>query len=126
MRAGAGRVTPPLPNAGRPAARGRPATSARPPATHGDAAAAVRQAEAAYLAELGRYAELVGGHDEVFDPVARLAALESIVLTTRVALERAPADPVINGYHLSAVAQRDAILRRLAPASADTTDETWF
>jgi hypothetical protein len=48
-----------------------------------------------------------------------MAALESIVLTTRAALNRAPADPVINGYHLTAVAEREAMLRRLAAATAD-------
>lgn len=101
-------------------------TPARPPATPGEAAAAVRRAEAAFLAELTRYAELVGEREQVFNPIERLAALESIVLATRDALQRAPADPVINGYHLAALAQRDAILRRLGRSSDETTDEPWF
>ncbi|HET7275989.1 MAG TPA: hypothetical protein VFI91_12545 [Longimicrobiaceae bacterium] len=77
--------------------------------------------EAEYLEALTRYAEL-SGLDESPDPVNRLAAMEGIVLTTRSALEQAPADPVINGYHLAALGQREAILRQIA----NTTNETWF
>lgn len=47
------------------------------------------------------------------DPAARLAALDNIVLTTAEALNEAPADPVIVGYHQAALAQRDAVLRQL-------------
>jgi len=86
-----------------------------------EAARMLREAEAAYLAALARYAELTGAA-EVPDPVARLAALESIVLTTAAALDQAPADPVINGYHLAALAQRDALLRQ----AAQTAQEPWF
>jgi hypothetical protein len=80
--------------------------------------ARLREAERAYLSALGRYSDL-SGRTDASDPLARLAALESIVATTRAALGQAPADPVLNGYHLTAVAQRDAMLRQLA-ASADT------
>ncbi len=52
------------------------------------------------------------------DPAARLAALDNIVLTTAAALNESPADPVINSYHLTAVAQREELLRQLA-ASAE-------
>ena len=86
-----------------------------------EAAAAVRDAEQTYLSALTRYAELAG-RTETTDPVARLAALESIVLTTRAALGQAPADPVINGYHLTALAQRDATIKELASKSK----QTWF
>ncbi len=48
------------------------------------------------------------------DPAARLAALDNIVLTTAEALNESPADPVINSYHLTAVAQRKALLRQLS------------
>jgi hypothetical protein len=81
----------------------------------------VRTAESAYLSALTRYAELAA-QTEPTDPVARLAALESIVLTTRAALGQAPADPVINGYHLTALAQREATLKQLASAQG----KTWF
>ena len=86
-----------------------------------EAANAVRITEQAYLNALTRYTELAG-RTEATDPVARLAALESIVLTTRAALGQAPADPVINGYHLTALAQRDATIKQLASKSK----ETWF
>ena len=89
--------------------------------TAAEAANAVRVTEQAYLNALTRYTELAG-RTEATDPVARLAALESIVLTTRAALGRAPADPVINGYHLTALAQRDATIKQLASQSK----ETWF
>jgi hypothetical protein len=85
-----------------------------------EAAAQLRTAESDYLSALTRFAEL-SGHAEEGDPVARLAALESIVATTRAALGRAPADPVINGYHLTAVAQRDALLRQ-----ASASGQTWY
>ena len=89
--------------------------------TAAEAADAVRQTEQAYLNALTRYTELAG-RTEAADPVARLAALESIVLTTRAALGQAPADPVINGYHLTALAQRDATIKQLASKS----NQSWF
>ena len=100
-----------------PAAEVAPSAPAR---TTEAAAARLRTAEADYLAALTRYGELAGGA-AAGDPLARLAALESIVATTRAALGRAPADPVINGYHLTAVAQRDAVLRQL-----DASGQTWY
>ncbi|MEX2281978.1 MAG: hypothetical protein WEE89_05805 [Gemmatimonadota bacterium] len=99
------------------------ASAASVPVTADAAAAAVRAAESSYLTALTRYAELVQRADPV-DPLARLAALESIVLTTRAALGQSPADPVINGYHLTALAQRDATIKRLA--STSSAGQTWF
>ena len=61
--------------------------------------------------------------------MSRLAALEGIVLTTRAALNEAPADPVINGYHLTALEQRDALLRELQEApvhSSDDNQQEWY
>jgi hypothetical protein len=92
----------------------------QPARTPDEAAARLRTAESDYLAALARFAELSGRVDEG-DPLARLAALESIVATTRAALGRAPADPVINGYHLTAVAQRDALLRQVSASG-----QTWY
>jgi hypothetical protein len=74
-----------------------------------------------YLEALTRYAELAS-QAESGDPVARLAALQSIILTTQAALNETPTDPVINGYHLTALAQRDATLRQVALASG----EQWY
>jgi hypothetical protein len=91
------------------------------PGTVAEAAEAVRAAEAEYLRALTRYAELSDIGDDP-DPLTRLAALEGIVLTTRAALRTAPADPVINTYHLTAIGQRDALMRRISTAEADE----WF
>jgi hypothetical protein len=55
------------------------------------------------------------------NPAARLAALEGIMLSTRAALEAAPADPMLNGYYLNAVGERDAVLRQIAQ-----TQDPWF
>ncbi len=92
----------------------------QPARTAEEAATRLRTAESDYLAALARFGELSGRIDEG-DPLARLAALESIVATTRAALGRAPADPVINGYHLTAVAQRDALLRQVSASG-----QTWY
>jgi hypothetical protein len=83
-----------------------------------DAITVLRQAEELYLAALTRYAELATQAEDG-DPIARLAALTSIVMTTQAALSQTPMDPVINGYHLTALAQRDATLRQVAAATGD-------
>lgn len=89
--------------------------------------AAVRQAErelaaaeGAYVAALQRYASIADPASGA-DPVTRMAALERMISTTREALERTPGDPVINGYHLAAVREREALGRQLAVA-----DKDWF
>ena len=92
-----------------------------PNATMDEAAEYLRGAEAAYLEALTRYAELAS-QAQSGDPIARLAALQSIILTTQAALNETPTDPVINGYHLTALAQRDATLRQVAQASS----EQWY
>ena len=86
-----------------------------------EAQEALLATEAAYAEALTRYAELTG-NDVSGDPLNRLAALEGIVLTTRAALKEAPADPVINGYHLTALTQREAMLRQISR----TSGEGWF
>jgi anti-sigma factor RsiW len=65
-----------------------------------------------FMEALDRY--MAGTEPGTADPAARLAALDNIVLTTAEALNEAPGDPVINGYHLAALAQRNAVLRQLA------------
>jgi hypothetical protein len=134
------RYTPQTPNSPRdvdlvtePALDGPPATQPRKdvtfassnapvrptlPRTMEEAAAQLRQTEELYLTALTRYAELAT-QSEAGDPIARLAALQSIVMTTQAALNQAPTDPVINGYHLTALAQRDATLRQVAAATSD-------
>jgi hypothetical protein len=84
------------------------------------AAAELAAAEAEYLRALTSY--VAWSDDGVgLDPLNRLAALEGIVLTTRAALRDAPADPVINNYHLTALGHREALLRQLEAAEAE-----WF
>jgi len=80
----------------------------------------LRAAEDAYLAALMRYSELT--EDAAMDPLTRLAALESIVLASRAALQQAPADPVINGYYLTALGERERMMRQLVVDSSDP----WF
>ncbi len=81
----------------------------------------LREAEQLYLAALTRYSELTNS-DEPVDPLTRLAALEGIVLTAQAALREAPTDPVINGYLLTAMGQREAMLRQISR----TPDQDWF
>jgi len=102
------RITGPLPSDPRFALQPYSARNAQ------EAATMLRDAEGWYLDALAQYAQLSSELSDIDDPVARLVALETIVLTTREALDRAPADPIINGYHMTAVAQRDATLRQLA------------
>lgn len=86
-----------------------------------DPEARLREAEAAYLEALTRYGQQAGD-PSAGDALNRLAALEGIVLTTRAALEQAPADPVINGYHLAAVGAREAMLRQIEA----TEEDGWY
>jgi hypothetical protein len=44
---------------------------------------------------------------------SRLAALDQMISTTREAMREAPHDPVINGYYLTTLGQREATLRQL-------------
>ncbi|CAN5824839.1 MAG: hypothetical protein H0U67_16545 [Gemmatimonadetes bacterium] len=89
--------------------------------TPDDAGDQLRSAEELYLAALTRYAELTQDGSYV-DPLNRLAALEGIMLTAQAALREAPADPVINGYLLTAMGQRDAMLRQISRPS----EQDWF
>jgi hypothetical protein len=78
------------------------------------------EAEAAYVAALQRYAAIADPSSGA-DPATRMAALDRMISTTRAALDRAPDDPVINGYHMAAVREREALRRQLAGA-----DKDWF
>lgn len=110
----AGRLAPSLPAARLVA--GRPVTHrGRAAAMTPEARAAAREldaAEAAYVAALRRYAEIADPSSGA-DPETRLAALETLVESTGRALERAPGDPVLNGYHLAVLDERDALRRQI-------------
>lgn len=94
-------------------ASGKPGAAA----DSGDVVRDVEQAEQAFRAALDRY--MAQNATQAADPAARLAALDNIVLTTAEALKKAPADPVINGYYLTAVAQREAVLRQISASSGE-------
>jgi hypothetical protein len=113
-------VAPASPSGVRLASNGaaRPAPSER--ASVRQAERELAAAEGAYVAALQRYASIADPASGA-DPVTRMAALERMISTTREALERTPGDPVINGYHLAAVRERDALGRQLAVA-----DKDWF
>ena len=92
------------------------ATSTTGPVTEDQALRELRQAEDDYFRKLSTYSQTAG--TAAADPTTRLAALEAIVITTRAALGQAPTDPVINGYHLTALAQRDAMLKQIKTTPA--------
>ena len=80
------------------------------------ALARLRVAELMYTNALLDYAKLTSP-EPPRDAAARLATLETIVVTTRTALERAPADPLINSYYLAALAERETLLGQLRRTS---------
>lgn len=67
------------------------------------------QHAAAFLAEHDTTARAQGA--EAYR--TRLAALDQVMATTRQAMSDAPYDPVINGYYLTTISQREATLRQL-------------
>lgn len=102
-----------------PPRRTRPERATRAQADR--AALDLLEAQAQYVDALQRVAAIAdpaSGNS----PETRLAALDQLVRLTAAALERVPGDPVINGYHLAAVAERDALRREMA-RDAETT---WF
>jgi hypothetical protein len=116
---------------GAPAADARPAPAAVPPqrtapkrATRAQADQAARElvrAQAEYVGALQRVAAIADPASGNA-PETRLAALDQLVQLTARALEQVPGDPVINGYHLAAMAERDALRRQM---DRDATTE-WF
>lgn len=91
------------------------------PRTRDETARLLGEAEALYLDVLDRFARM-GAASETDDLLARVAALEGISAITRAALDRSPTDPVLNGYHITALAQREATLRQIAA----TAGGSWF
>ncbi|MBI4540137.1 MAG: hypothetical protein HY704_11585 [Gemmatimonadetes bacterium] len=95
-------------------------------ATVEDAANAVRLAQGQYFDALLRYRELAGADGpeavQVGDPAGRFAALEALVAASQAAVRHAPADPFLNGVLVSAVAEREHVLRQIATVQRDN----WF
>jgi len=93
-------------------------------ATVEDAASAVREAEQRYVTAISNYRELLsskGSDDAQADPYSRYAALEQLVSVSQAAVRQAPADPFLNGFLASALAERDAAARMVS-----LEDDNWF
>jgi len=88
--------------------------------------ASVEDARAAQLRSESLYqqaAAFLAEHDSTGAPdyspemvKSRLAALDEMISTTREAMREAPHDPVINGYYLTTVGQREVALQQLNTA----------
>jgi hypothetical protein len=84
-----------------------------------EARAAQQQSEVLYQQATAYLARFDSTASDDGTPVAyrsRLAALDRVLNTTREALRSAPHDPVINGYYLTTLGQREATLRQLNTA----------
>jgi hypothetical protein len=107
--------TPPVATAGTPAGA-RPAADsvfasvdeARAAQSHSEQ---LYQQATAFLAQHDNSG--VGGGVDPVTYRSRLAALDRVLSTTRDAMREAPHDPVINGYYLTTISQREATLRQL-------------
>jgi len=94
----------------------------QPVSTLADAADAVNTAEQQYMLALLQYRQILDSQGEpasIGDPTARLAAIEAIVAASRAGIQQAPADPYVNGVLVSALAEREAFLRKASLTSAD-------
>lgn len=94
-----------------------PVSSSVEPANLSQAEDAVRMAEREYRNALVRYRDLRTASDASFqggDPAGRFAALDALVATSQAAVREAPADPFLNGILISAMAEREAALRRVS------------
>jgi hypothetical protein len=106
-----------------------PSTAIRlqPTTDPGAALAQMLDAERTYIDALSHYRHLIGaqGADEVAgDARVRYAALEDLVRAGQAAVSRAPADPFLNGLLASALAEREAVSRRLSGTVAG--QDGWF
>ena len=108
-------------------AHGRPAEASTAPivsdsttfASAEEARVAQRRSEALYqqaAAFLARVDTTGIGSGSPVPYETRLAALDRVISTTREAMRDAPHDPVINGYYLTTLGQREATLRQLNTA----------
>jgi len=88
-------------------------TQAQPATDLAQAADAVNAAERQYMDALLRYRQILDSQGDpayIGDPTARFAALEAIVAAGRAAVQKAPADPYLNGLLVSALAERQALV----------------
>lgn len=87
-----------------------------------DAAEAVNVTERQYMLALLQYRQMMdaqGQPEYVGDPTVRLAAIEAILAASRAAIQKAPADPFVNGVLLNSLAERESFLRNASLTRAD-------
>ncbi|HSG50067.1 MAG TPA: hypothetical protein VLA43_19740 [Longimicrobiales bacterium] len=92
-----------------------------------EAEEAVRLAERQYMDALVQYRQLVeaeGGVTGGASPESRLAALEYLVAAGQAAVQQAPADPFLNGFLASALAERQATYQTALRQSGSAAD--WY
>jgi hypothetical protein len=91
------------------------------------ALAQVEEAERDYVAALVQYRQLVGEADPdatAGDPAVRYQALEHLVRAGQAAVRQAPADPFLNGLLASALAEQEAVSRRIS--TRDGSQDGWY
>jgi hypothetical protein len=84
-----------------------------------EARAAQRRSEQLYQQAVAYLARFDSSAVDDGSPVAyksRLAALDRVISATSEAMREAPHDPVINGYYLTTLGQREATIRQLNTA----------
>jgi hypothetical protein len=99
-----------------------------PPASLGEQMAEVRRLASEYDAALMKLQSMAQGQGRSdTSPLARqrLAALEALVEASRAALATDPADPVLNSYLFTAIAERDAMVRQLTSARGSGSGVVW-
>jgi len=79
-----------------------------------EAAALVRLKEREYRDALVQYAQLSEGEGTIPNPEARMASLDYDIVSLQAGLQEAPADPVLNGFLASMLAERDNTLRQIS------------
>lgn len=92
-----------------------------------EAEALVRVTEEWYRTALMRYRERLeaeeGPGPMQANPMARFAALETLLLASRAAVRESPTDPFLNGLLVNMRAERDATLRGI---QATAPGENWY
>ena len=101
--------------------------AAQQPADAQAALASVEQAERDYVAALVQYRQMAAAPEidgPAGDPTARYQALDYLVRAGQVAVRQAPADPFLNGLLASALAEQQAVSRRIS--NNGTRQDGWF
>jgi len=97
-------------------------TQAQPISNLAEAAEAVNRSERQYMDALLRYRQILDSQGDptyIGDPTTRFAAVEAILAASRAAVQQAPADPYLNGVLVSALAERQVLLRTASLSRSD-------